>query len=87
MAWDMDEFSATIKRMGEEREERFVEFLDRTRADMPGQVAMLPTKSHSELLDLLVQFTGGRSDPRETELISEFHVHIRAEIIRRMRKG
>lgn len=80
----LSDWSSTIARISEDNEKKQLDLLARYREEMPAAIASLPEYAAGDLVELFIQFTGGRADPRETALRQEFHDAIRAEIIRRM---
>lgn len=81
----LSDWSDTIRRIGDENRKKQDAFLAKAEADMPKEIKALPSKTDDELLDLFVQFQGGRSDPRETVLREKFAKAIRKVILKRMK--
>lgn len=78
------EFSDIIKRMGDEREERQLKFLAELEERLEPFSMALEVLSPRELLESYVEWLGGRSDPRETVLRSQYANAIRIELLKRM---
>lgn len=82
--WSLGAFSDAMRRQSEENERNKQDYFARFKAEMPAQVRALRGKENQELLDLFLEFSGYRSDPREYELRQKFNGHIQKEILRRM---
>lgn len=80
------EWMDTIGRVGASVEAQQVAMLAAMEAAMPAEIAALVDKDNKDLIELLVQFAGGRSDPRETVLRAKFYEHVKFEVLRRMVK-
>jgi hypothetical protein len=51
---------------------------------LPDAIAKLVTMSSKNLIDHMLDFYGGRSSPRETELRTKYHSACRAELEKRL---
>jgi len=80
----LSEWSDIIKRQGEERQAREDAECDEMERRMPDEIAKLPNRPKEELVELMLQFYGGRVNPRETALRQQFHDACKAESLRRI---
>lgn len=86
MTW-LSDWSEAIARIGEDSARKEAEYLDRMEAQMPQEIATLPAHGDDYLLDLMVEFSGQRMNPRENEIRGKFLAAVRAEILSRMVKA
>lgn len=83
----MTEWFETIRRIGEENDRKQKELEDTLEASLPAAIADLPKKEDEELIELMLQFYGGRMYPRETAIRRKFHEACKAELLARLAVG
>lgn len=80
----LSEWSDTIARLGEQRRQEEDAMCDAMEKAMPDEIAKLSNRPKEELVELMLQFYGGRVNPRETMLRQQFHDACKTEILRRI---
>lgn len=82
--WGLAEFSRGLEEMADRKRKADLERFESMLTELPNFTTHIKSLEHDALLDQFVWWSGGRSDPKETEIRSQYHDAIRKEILRRM---